>query len=107
MITLAHSEVKVGIKHTFFHPFSMGDFFVMKKEAYKYAMPLLSQKMKDGCRVSPQRSLVEIQSYAANSLSHLHKSYKRQINPHIYKVSLSRKLRDLKMNLILKVRGAE
>ncbi len=107
LITLDDEKVECGINHTFFHPFSMGDFFVMKKEAYKYARPLLSQKMKDGCRVSPQRSLVAIQSYAADSLSHLHKSYKRQINPHIYKVSLSRKLRDLKMNLILKVRGAE
>ena len=106
LITLDDEEVRDDVNHTFFHPFSMGDFFVMRKGSYKYSRPLLSQKMKDGRRISEKRELHEIQAYAASSLEHLHKSYKRQINPHIYKVSLSRRLRDLKMDLILKVRGA-
>ena len=106
LITLDGEEVRDDVNHTFFHPFSMGDFFVMRKGSYKYSRPLLSQKMKDGRRISEKRELHEIQAYAASSLDHLHKSYKRQINPHIYKVSLSRRLRDLKMDLILKVRGA-
>ena len=106
LITLDDEEVRNDVNHTFFHPFSMGDFFVMRKDSYKYSRPLLSQKMKDGRRISEKRELHEIQAYAASSLEHLHKSYKRQINPHIYKVSLSRRLRDLKMDLILKVRGA-
>lgn len=105
LITLDDEEVRDDVNHTFFHPFSMGDFFVMRKGSYKYSRPLLSQKMKDGRRISEKRELHEIQAYAASSLEHLHKSYKRQINPHIYKVSLSRRLRDLKMDLILKVRG--
>ena len=106
LITLDDEEVRNDVNHTFFHPFSMGDFFVMRKDSYKYSRPLLSQKMKGGRRISEKRELHEIQAYAAISLEHLHKSYKRQINPHIYKVSLSRRLRDLKMDLILKVRGA-
>ena len=106
LITLDDEEVRNDVNHTFFHPFSMGDFFVMRKGSYKYSRPLLSQKMKDGRRISEKHELHEIQAYAASSLEHLHKSYKRQINPHIYKVSLSRRLRDLKMDLILKVRGA-
>ena len=106
LITLDDEEVRNDVNHTFFHPFSMGDFFVMRKGSYKYSRPLLSQKMKDGRRISEKRELHEIQACAASSLEHLHKSYKRQINPHIYKVSLSRRLRDLKMDLILKVRGA-
>lgn len=107
LITLNDESVDESINHTFFHPFSMGDFFVMKKNSYKYAKPLLSLKMKEGKRVSPKRDLKEIQAFAAESFSHFHKSYKRQINPHIYKVSLSRKLRDLKMDLIIKVRNGE
>ena len=106
LITLDDEDVRNDVNHTFFHPFSMGDFFVMRKDSYKYSRPLLSQKMKGGRRISEKRELHEIQAYAASSLEHLHKSYKRQINPHIYKVSLSRRLRDLKMDLILKVRGA-
>ena len=84
----------------------MGDFFVMRKDAYKYVRPLLGKKMEAGRRVSERRELKDIQAYALSALEHLHKSYKRQINPHIYKVSLSKRLRDLKMDLILKVRGA-
>ena len=106
LITLDDEEVRDDVNHTFFHPFSMGDFFVMRKGSYKYSRPLLSQKMKDGRRISEKHELHEIQAYAASSLEYFHKSYKRQINPHIYKVSLSRRLRDLKMDLILKVRGA-
>ena len=105
LITLDDETVDETVNHTFFHPFSLGDFFVMKKGAYKYAKPLLSLKMKDGKRVSPVRELREIQSFAADSFAHFHKSYKRQINPHIYKVSLSRKLKDLKLDLMLKARG--
>ena len=107
LITLDDETVAEGVNHTFFHPFSMGDFFVMRGDAYKYARPLLGKMMEGGRRISPKRTLSEIQDFAAQSLSHLHKSYRRQINPHIYKVSLSRRLRDLKMDLILKVRGAE
>jgi nicotinate phosphoribosyltransferase len=33
-------------------------------------------------------------------LNTFHKSYLRQINPHIYKVSLSSKLKKLKMELL-------
>ena len=106
LITLDDEEVRDDVNHTFFHPFSMGDFFVMRKGQYSYARPMLSQKMKDGRRICAKRDLKEIQAYAASNLEHLHKSYKRQINPHIYKVSLSKRLRDLKMDLILKVRGA-
>ena len=40
-------------------------------------------------------------------LSHFDKSYKRQINPHIYKVSLSTKLKNLKGNLIMHAKMAE
>ena len=106
LITLDDETVQEGVNHTFFHPFSMGDFFVMRKDAYKYVRPLLGKKMEAGRRVSERRELKDIQAYALSSLEHLHKSYKRQINPHIYKVSLSKRLRDLKMDLILKVRGA-
>lgn len=106
LITLDDETVQEGVNHTFFHPFSMGDFFVMRKDTYKYVRPLLGKKMEAGRRVSERRELKDIQAYALSSLEHLHKSYKRQINPHIYKVSLSKRLRDLKMDLILKVRGA-
>ncbi len=107
LITLDEEVMNEGANHTFYHPFSMGDFFVLKSKDYKYAKPLLSLKMKDGKRVSPKRELKEIQTFAAESMNAFHKSYKRQINPHIYKVSLSETLKNLKLSLITQVRLQE
>jgi nicotinate phosphoribosyltransferase len=60
--------------------------------------------MQDGKRVGVAPSLKEIQQYAAESLRGFHKTYKRQINPHIYKVSLSHDLKKLKMSLLIATR---
>ena len=77
----------------------MADYFVMKNGTYGEIRPLLKLKMKDGRRVGEKRDLREIQSFVQESLLAFHKSYKRQINPHIYKVSLSQNLKDLKLRL--------
>jgi nicotinate phosphoribosyltransferase len=61
--------------------------------------------MKDGKICVPIRPLSEIQQYAKESLASFHKSYRRLINPHIYKVSLSKRLKQLKRDLILEAKG--
>ena len=91
----------------FFHPVTDGDLFVLKSGKYSRVEKLLNLVMKDGKICIDLPTLPEIQAYAKESQSHFHKSYKRLINPHIYKVSLSRKLKDLKHNLILKSKGIE
>ncbi|MFA7128918.1 MAG: hypothetical protein WC136_07120 [Sphaerochaeta sp.] len=45
-----------------------------------------------------------MQKYSFACIESFHKSYLRQINPHIYKVSLSSKLKKLKMELLVKQR---
>ncbi len=100
-------HITTGKNYTFFHPFSTGDFFVMKKNQYAAIKPMLGLKMKDGKRVSPKRALPEIQKFASDQMDTFHKSYKRQINPHIYKVSLSQPLKDLKLKLIMEARKTE
>jgi nicotinate phosphoribosyltransferase len=60
--------------------------------------------MKDGVRVDDKKDLKQLQKIASENLEKFHKSYKRQINPHIYKVSLSRELRMLKRELVSKER---
>ncbi|PKL11720.1 MAG: nicotinate phosphoribosyltransferase, partial [Spirochaetae bacterium HGW-Spirochaetae-8] len=42
-----------------------------------------------------------IQQHAKDVMEKFHRSYKRMINPHIYKVSLSKELKTLKMRLTL------
>ena len=107
LITLNTEELTKGKSYTFFHPFSMGDFFVMKKEQYASIKPLLTLKMKGGKRVSEKRDLKDIQAFAEKEMNSFHKSYRRQINPHIYKVSLSQELKDLKLSLLIRTREEE
>ena len=104
LIALEDEEIVPGKNYTFYHPFSMADYFVMKNGTYGEIRPLLKLKMKDGRRVGEKRDLREIQSFVQESLLAFHKSYKRQINPHIYKVSLSQNLKDLKLRLIKELR---
>lgn len=107
LITLDDEEPKCGENFTFFHPFNLADFFTMKKSSYKTIKPLLTLKMEDGHRVETKKDLKEIQDYATASIDSFHKSYQRLINPHIYKVSLSEKLKDLKLKLTMEARQDE
>ena len=107
LITLDDEELESGKNYTFYHPFSTQDFFVMKKQNYSYMKPLLTKKIENGHRLYPEIPLKEIQQKSAELLSHFDKSYKRLINPHIYKVSLSEKLRNLKTELIVETKKKE
>ena len=73
---------------------------MMRKKDYVSFKPMLSKKMENGKRLYPEPNIREIQNRARELLSEFDKSYKRQINPHIYKVSLSSRLRELKTQLI-------
>jgi nicotinate phosphoribosyltransferase len=64
--------------------------------------PLLSAVMEAGRRVGPQPSLKDSQAYFAAKIGAFDSTYLRQLNPHVYKVSISEKLRDLKLGLIRK-----
>lgn len=66
----------------------------MKKE------PLLEKVMDKGKRVNKARSLSAIRDYSAGRLALLPGEYKRFDNPHIYKVGISTKLKDLRHRLI-------
>lgn len=50
--------------------------------------PLLQPVLRDGKRITEARSLMEIRESVRRNLSGFHPSYRRLLNPHIYKVSL-------------------
>lgn len=104
LIALVDEEIKSGDNITFYHPFSLGDFFTMKSSKYSLIQPLLKLQMKDGKRVNPPRTLQEIQKFSKDTFSKFDSSYKRFINPHIYKVSLSQNLKNLKLELSIKAK---
>ncbi len=104
LITLDSEKVAPGRDYSFYHPFSETDFFKLKSNKYTSIKPLLKIKMINGKRVDEQKSLKELQEFGRKNLEMFHKSYKRQINPHIYKVSLSSALKTLKRDLVSKER---
>lgn len=82
------------------HPFTDSDFFKIKKDDYSRVEPLMIKMVEDGEVVYDFPSLKEVQNHTKDSLSTFHRSYKRFINPHVYKVSLTKHLKELKRNLI-------
>jgi len=98
LIGLSDDPPSPGEAHRFHHP--MGDYrsFVMRD--YASLTPLLSLRMKDGAPVGDRPSLPQAQALATGELERLDNTYKRLINPHVYKVSLSTRLHELKARLI-------
>jgi len=84
--------------HTFYHPMSPNTFFTVYN--YSEARPLLSKKMEAGKITAELPPLQQLRSTALEELESFDQTYKRIINPHIYKVSLSSSLKNLKFKMI-------
>ncbi len=69
-------------------------------ENYSRAEKLLHPIVKNGKRIKKERQLNEIRNFTEKKLNELDTTYKRLLNPHIYKVSLSDNLMKLKFKLI-------
>jgi nicotinate phosphoribosyltransferase len=80
-----------------FHPFEPGKFFRFSN--YK-TEPLLHKVMEGGNRTLPARSLEEISNYSQKRLEQLPLEYKRFENPHLYKIGISRDLKESRDKLI-------
>ncbi len=85
---------------TFNHPY-LETAFVL--EEYAYTQHLLQPVVIDGQRVAEPRSLSACQATVRQGLDSLDDSYKRLINPHRYKVSLSKRLKALKQELLQQI----
>lgn len=83
---------------TFNHPMLKYKNFVM--ENYQKVKPMLKPLILRGEISTTIPTLVELQTRAIEGINSLDPSYTRLINPHIYKVSLSTTLRDLKFRMI-------
>ncbi|NQT57794.1 MAG: nicotinate phosphoribosyltransferase [Bacteroidetes bacterium] len=104
LITLDGEPIVTGESYTFLHPFSDTDVFILHSDEYTEIKPLLELKIKNGKRIAKSPTLEAIQKNVQIELKTLHKSYKRLINPHVYKVSLSPGLKEIKNSLINKFR---
>ncbi|MDR2133508.1 MAG: nicotinate phosphoribosyltransferase [Treponema sp.] len=94
----APETLERGRSYTFWH--TSADYRHFRHPVEGVVEPLLKQRLKGGepCAAAP--SLPEIRSHMAADLECFDSSYKRHLNPHVYKVSITEKLRELKLELI-------
>lgn len=62
--------------------------------------PLLKRRLEKGVLVEDSQPLTAIQAHCKKELDSFDATYKRFLNPHIYKVSITENLKDLKLDLI-------
>lgn len=85
---------KVVLNHSVFE----NETYTLK--SFKNAKNLLSPKIVSGKRVYTPKSLSEIKENSNCSLQAFDNSYKRLVNPHIYKVSISNALKNERNRLV-------
>jgi nicotinate phosphoribosyltransferase len=90
--------IEKGKTYSFWHPQADYRRFIHTLEGG--AEPLLSERLRNGTPVRPELPLDRIRERLRLGLESLDQSYKRILNPHIYKVSMTGRLRALKLDLI-------
>jgi nicotinate phosphoribosyltransferase len=87
-----------GRRYAFWHP--QADYRHFYHEISGGVEALLKLRIDKGGLVSELPPLKDIRSRAAAELDSLDPSYRRLLNPHVYKVAVTEKLRELKLALI-------
>jgi nicotinate phosphoribosyltransferase len=94
--------IEKGATYSFWHP--SADYRRFTHTLEGNAEPLLARRLSGGKtgggETSEKPSILEIQNRVRAGLESFDQTYKRMLNPHIYKVSVSEKLRALKLELI-------
>ena len=96
-------EPKEGQRYCFWHPSADYRHFFHVIDGAVCA--LLKKRIENGAFTEKPPALAEIRAHAAADLETFDATYKRLLNPHVYKVSITEKLRSLKLELIQKQLG--
>jgi nicotinate phosphoribosyltransferase len=91
-------RIEPGQRYAFWHP--SADYRHFYYTPISSPEPLLKLCLQDGQLVREEPSLEDIRRLVREDLNSFDQSYKRILNPHIYKVSITWGLRDLKLKLI-------
>jgi nicotinate phosphoribosyltransferase len=98
ILALEDELIEAGKNYAFWH--TSADYRHFRVSVDGSAEPLLKLKIDRGVQKAENPSLEAIRDQVKSGLAGLDASYKRILNPHIYKVSLTEKLRNLKLDLI-------
>jgi nicotinate phosphoribosyltransferase len=92
-------RIEEGKTYTFWHP--SADYRNFSHTVAGNVKPLLQKRLEKGKLLDGAvLPLAEVRNTVQRDLESLDHSYKRFLNPHIYKVSITEALRDLKLDLI-------
>ncbi len=97
ILSLQDDPPRTGTETCFYHPANDWQRFSCVPERME---ALLHPVLKDGGRLKPAEPLEAIRSRVSAGLAALDPTYKRILNPHVYKVSLTRSLHDLKVSFL-------
>lgn len=103
LITLADEAPTTDEPLQLHHPADGSKQRSLKSGAVMELEPLLVDILQEGKRVYDSPSIDDMRAQRIHDVSRLDSGVKRLVNPHIYHVSLSPKLWDLKQNLIKSV----
>ena len=99
MLALDGEEtVEPGNTYRFRHP--LADYRYFSHTVDGESRALLKKRLEHGEPCGPLASLEEIRAHVSAELECFDSTYKRLLNPHVYKVSVTEKLRNLKLELI-------
>lgn len=79
--------------------FNLHHEYQKKEYHYAEARPLLEKVMEAGRVVAPRRPLAQVRADAQAELARLHPTSRRLLNPHVYKVSITQPLLELRRRL--------
>lgn len=94
----AGDRSELGTPVRFYHP--SGDYRMFTLDSWSRCEPLLHKQMEGGQIVGERPTLDAIRARTLHNLGCLDETYTRIINPHIYKVSVSKPLRNLKREFL-------
>ncbi len=96
-------KIKAKESIQFNHPSADYSSFILRN--YDRAVPLLEKVMSKGKRTNKPMDLIKIREYRQSEIDCLDRTYRRLLNPHTYKVSISDNLKNLKSKMIEEIRG--
>lgn len=101
ILALSDETLQEGKEYRYYHP--MVDYRHFSFNAQKIR-PLLTKQMGGGVRLeqslSPSEELKQSRRHMMEEIEKFDSSFKRILNPHVYKVSMTQKLKDLKLSFI-------
>ena len=105
LLSLEGEDPRAMEQITLRHPSDATKTRVVRREELTQIEPLLVDVLREGRRIYQPPPLEELRTRRAADLERFDPGVKRLVNPHIYHVSLTQELWDLKVRLIEQARG--